>query len=93
MNAAYEDGYKKSMEDAIQSDTSGRFSQILTSLVQGAREQGPADWDRALVDAQELADACNEDSDDMEIKFMSILCTRSFPHLRRGTRETLFNHY
>uniref|UniRef100_A0A8C7SZA1 Annexin n=1 Tax=Oncorhynchus mykiss TaxID=8022 RepID=A0A8C7SZA1_ONCMY len=67
MNAAYEDGeaYSKSMEDAIQSDTSGRFSQILTSLV------------------QELADACNEDSDDMEIKFMSILCTRSFPHLRR----------
>uniref|UniRef100_A0A8K9Y7R4 Annexin n=1 Tax=Oncorhynchus mykiss TaxID=8022 RepID=A0A8K9Y7R4_ONCMY len=62
-------GYKKSMEDAIQSDTSGRFSQILTSLV------------------QELADACNEDSDDMEIKFMSILCTRSFPHLRRVFQE------
>uniref|UniRef100_A0A674CAF0 Annexin n=1 Tax=Salmo trutta TaxID=8032 RepID=A0A674CAF0_SALTR len=96
MNAAYQDGYKKSMEEAIQSDTSGRFSQILTSLVQGAREQGPADWDRALVDAQvstscnmtlELADACNEDSDDMEIKFMSILCTRSFPHLRRVFQE------
>uniref|UniRef100_A0A8C8FMC3 Annexin n=1 Tax=Oncorhynchus tshawytscha TaxID=74940 RepID=A0A8C8FMC3_ONCTS len=96
MNAAYRAGYKKSMEDAIQSDTSGRFSQILTSLVQGAREQGPADCDRALVDAQvstscnmtlELADACNEDSDDMEIKFMSILCTRSFPHLRRVFQE------
>uniref|UniRef100_A0A8C7T0L8 Annexin n=1 Tax=Oncorhynchus mykiss TaxID=8022 RepID=A0A8C7T0L8_ONCMY len=35
----------------------------------------------------ELADACNEDSDDMEIKFMSILCTRSFPHLRRVFQE------
>uniref|UniRef100_A0A674C9S9 Annexin n=1 Tax=Salmo trutta TaxID=8032 RepID=A0A674C9S9_SALTR len=78
MNAAYQDGYKKSMEEAIQSDTSGRFSQILTSLVQ------------VTFIASELADACNEDSDDMEIKFMSILCTRSFPHLRRGTRETLF---
>ena len=33
---------------------------------------------------QELADACNADSDDMEMKFMSILCTRSFPHLRKG---------
>ncbi|CAB1337565.1 unnamed protein product, partial [Coregonus sp. 'balchen'] len=87
MNAAYQAGYKKSMEEAIQSETSGRFCQILTSLVQGAREQGPADWDRALVDAQELADACNEDSDDMEIKFMSILCTRSFPHLRRVFQE------
>uniref|UniRef100_A0A8C7JVD5 Annexin n=1 Tax=Oncorhynchus kisutch TaxID=8019 RepID=A0A8C7JVD5_ONCKI len=96
MNAAYEDGeaYSKSMEDAIQSDTSGRFSQILTSLVQvpfipsycTSTKQRDIIW-------AELADACNEDSDDMEIKFMSILCTRSFPHLRRGTRETLFNHY
>lgn len=33
---------------------------------------------------QELADACNADSDDMEMKFMSILCTRSYPHLRKG---------
>lgn len=33
---------------------------------------------------QELADACNADSDDMVMKFMSILCTRSFPHLRKG---------
>uniref|UniRef100_A0A674C948 Annexin n=1 Tax=Salmo trutta TaxID=8032 RepID=A0A674C948_SALTR len=77
MNAAYQDGeaYSKSMEEAIQSDTSGRFSQILTSLVQ------------VTFIASELADACNEDSDDMEIKFMSILCTRSFPHLRRVFQE------
>uniref|UniRef100_A0A8C7JRN5 Annexin n=1 Tax=Oncorhynchus kisutch TaxID=8019 RepID=A0A8C7JRN5_ONCKI len=90
MNAAYEDGeaYSKSMEDAIQSDTSGRFSQILTSLVQvpfipsycTSTKQRDIIW-------AELADACNEDSDDMEIKFMSILCTRSFPHLRRVFQE------
>uniref|UniRef100_A0A8C7JW83 Annexin n=1 Tax=Oncorhynchus kisutch TaxID=8019 RepID=A0A8C7JW83_ONCKI len=80
--------YKKSMEDAIQSDTSGRFSQILTSLVQvpfipsycTSTKQRDIIW-------AELADACNEDSDDMEIKFMSILCTRSFPHLRRVFQE------
>uniref|UniRef100_A0A8K9UI31 Annexin n=1 Tax=Oncorhynchus mykiss TaxID=8022 RepID=A0A8K9UI31_ONCMY len=41
----------------------------------------------AYEDGEELADACNEDSDDMEIKFMSILCTRSFPHLRRVFQE------
>ncbi|KAL0973702.1 hypothetical protein UPYG_G00209820 [Umbra pygmaea] len=87
MNSAYKHAYKKSLEEALQSDTSGRFCQILTALVQGAREEGPADFDRALVDAQDLADACNEDSDEMQMKFMSILCTRSFPHLRRVFQE------
>uniref|UniRef100_A0A8C8FPW8 Annexin n=1 Tax=Oncorhynchus tshawytscha TaxID=74940 RepID=A0A8C8FPW8_ONCTS len=86
MNAAYRAGeaYSKSMEDAIQSDTSGRFSQILTSLVQvtSIPSYCTSTKQRDIIWA-ELADACNEDSDDMEIKFMSILCTRSFPHLRR----------
>lgn len=36
---------------------------------------------------QELADACNAESDDMEMKFMSILCVRSFPHLRKGKSQ------
>lgn len=87
MNAAYQDAYKKSLEDAVQSDTSGHFCRILVSLVQGAREEGPADVERANADAQELADACNADSDDMVMKFMSILCTRSFPHLRKVFQE------
>lgn len=87
MNAAYHSAYKKSLEDAIQSDTSGHFCRILVSLVQGAREEGPADVERANADAQELADACNADSDDMVMKFMSILCTRSFPHLRKVFQE------
>uniref|UniRef100_A0A8C1N970 Annexin n=1 Tax=Cyprinus carpio TaxID=7962 RepID=A0A8C1N970_CYPCA len=56
-------------------------------ILYGAREEGPADMARALEDAQELADACNSESDDMEDKFMSILCTRSFPHLRRVFQE------
>ncbi|XP_033977337.1 annexin A6 isoform X1 [Trematomus bernacchii] len=87
MNAAYQAGYTKSMEEAIHSDTSGLFCRILVSLAQGAREEDPADEERANADAQELADACNADSDDMENKFMSILCTRSFPHLRRVFQE------
>ncbi|XP_056294773.1 annexin A6 [Pseudoliparis swirei] len=87
MNAAYKDGYKKSLEEAISSDTSGLFCRILVSLVQGAREDGPADEERAAADAQELAEACNADSDDMEMKFMSVLCTRSFPHLRKVFQE------
>ncbi|KAK5890158.1 hypothetical protein CesoFtcFv8_010383 [Champsocephalus esox] len=87
MNAAYQAGYTKSMEEAIHSDTSGLFCRILVSLAQGAREEDPANEERANADAQELADACNADSDDMENKFMSILCTRSFPHLRRVFQE------
>uniref|UniRef100_A0A8C1Z615 Annexin n=1 Tax=Cyprinus carpio TaxID=7962 RepID=A0A8C1Z615_CYPCA len=77
--------YKKSLEDAIASETSGKFKRILISLAQGAREEGPADMARALEDAQ--VNACNSESDDMEDKFMSILCTRSFPHLRRVFQE------
>uniref|UniRef100_A0A3Q0RU67 Annexin n=1 Tax=Amphilophus citrinellus TaxID=61819 RepID=A0A3Q0RU67_AMPCI len=96
MNAAYHSAYKKSLEDAIQSDTSGHFCRILVSLVQGSREEGPTDVERTNADAQvnecilfftELADACNADSDDMVMKFMSILCTRSFPHLRKVFQE------
>ncbi|XP_061580973.1 annexin A6 isoform X2 [Cololabis saira] len=87
MNAAYQQAYKTSLEEAIQSDTSGHFCRILVSLVQGAREEGPVDVERSNSDAQELADACNAESDDMEMKFMSILCTRSFSHLRRVFQE------
>jgi len=87
MNAAYEAGYKKTLEEAIRSDTSGDFSRILVSLVQGAREEGRADMERADADAQALAEACNADSDDMVMRFQSILCTRSFPHLRRVFQE------
>nr|XP_020450770.1 annexin A6 isoform X2 [Monopterus albus] len=84
MNAAYQNAYKKSLEEAIQSETSGHFCRILVSLVQAAREEGPADVERANADAQELA---NAGSDDIEMKFMSILCTRSYPHLRRVFQE------
>ncbi|XP_072530414.1 annexin A6 isoform X1 [Salminus brasiliensis] len=87
MCAAYQKAFKKSLEDAIRSDTSGHFCRILVSLAQGAREEGPADMDKATEDAQALADACNADSDEMIDKFMSILCTRSFPHLRRVFQE------
>merc|ERR1719244_2044891 len=87
MNAAYVNAYKKSLEGDIQSDTSGHFCRILTSLVQGCREEGPADMERAESDAQELASACDAESDDMVMKFMSILCTRSFPHLRKVFQE------
>lgn len=87
MNEAYEAGYKKSLEDAIKGDTSGDFCRILVSLVQGAREECAADMERADSDAQELAEACNAEYDDMLLKFQSILCTRSYHHLKRVFQE------
>ncbi|XP_065098537.1 annexin A6 isoform X1 [Paramisgurnus dabryanus] len=87
MCSAFQSAYKTSLEDAIASDTSGHFKRALISLAQGAREEGPEDRDKVLEDAQGLADACNAESDDMQDKIMSILCTRSFPHLRRVFQE------
>uniref|UniRef100_A0A673K1H5 Annexin n=1 Tax=Sinocyclocheilus rhinocerous TaxID=307959 RepID=A0A673K1H5_9TELE len=89
--------YKKSLEDAIASDTSGHFKRILISLAQGLRRcPGKCEilikhncllFTKYKGNARELADACNADSGDLEDKFMSILCTRSFPHLRRVFQE------
>ncbi|XP_058264339.1 annexin A6 isoform X1 [Hemibagrus wyckioides] len=87
MCAAYQKAFKKRLEDAISSDTSGHFRRILVSLAQGAREEGPADMAKVMEDSQALADACNADSDERIDKFMSILCTRSFPHLRKVFQE------
>uniref|UniRef100_A0A4W4F8Y8 Annexin n=1 Tax=Electrophorus electricus TaxID=8005 RepID=A0A4W4F8Y8_ELEEL len=95
MCTAYLKAFKKSLEDAIRSDTSGHFCRILVSLAQGARKEGPADMTRVAEDAQvsetlpqtTLANACNADSDEMIDNFMSVLCARSFPHLRRVLQE------
>lgn len=38
-----------------------------------------------IVLSQKLADvSSNDSSDSLETRFLSILCTRSYPHLRRG---------
>uniref|UniRef100_A0A8D0CJA9 Annexin n=1 Tax=Scleropages formosus TaxID=113540 RepID=A0A8D0CJA9_SCLFO len=79
MCAAYQEGKRET-------DSSTSSPPVLQS-VQCTREEGPVDLERALVDAQELADACNDDSNAMETRFMSILCTRSFTHLRRVFQE------
>uniref|UniRef100_A0A3P9IY69 Annexin n=1 Tax=Oryzias latipes TaxID=8090 RepID=A0A3P9IY69_ORYLA len=81
MNSAYQSAYNTSLEEDIQSDTSGHFCRILVSLVQVGTIFYHKNSDC------ELANACNGESDDMEMKFMSILCTRSFPHLRRVFQE------
>ncbi|XP_067852095.1 annexin A6 [Heptranchias perlo] len=83
INETYKETYHKSLEDDLSSDTSGHFKRLLISLIQGNREEGEADQARALEDAQELCGASDEESGSMESKFISILCMRSYPHLRR----------
>ncbi|GCC35348.1 hypothetical protein chiPu_0013831, partial [Chiloscyllium punctatum] len=83
INEAYKEAYHKSLEDDISLDTSGHFKRLLISLIQGNREEGEADLARAMEDAKELCGSTDEDSGSMESKFISILCMRSYPHLKR----------
>uniref|UniRef100_A0A8C1EF76 Annexin n=2 Tax=Cyprinus carpio TaxID=7962 RepID=A0A8C1EF76_CYPCA len=92
MCSAYQNAYKKSLEDAIASETSGHFKRILISLAQVHLHSSCIQTRThssyfVLYELIELADACNADSGDLEDRFMSILCTRSFPHLRRVFQE------
>ncbi|XP_051869765.1 annexin A6 isoform X2 [Pristis pectinata] len=80
---AYKEAYHTSLEDDVSSDTSGHFKRFLISLIQANREEGEADLARAAEDAKELCSSSDEESASMESKFISILCTRSYAHLRR----------
>ncbi|XP_065265049.1 annexin A6 isoform X1 [Emys orbicularis] len=93
INEAYKAAYRKSLEDALSSDTSGHFKRILVSLALGNRDEGGEDLTRAHEDAKvvaeslKLSDVSSGDSTSLETRFLSILCTRSYPHLRRVFQE------
>ncbi|XP_068134470.1 annexin A6 isoform X2 [Hyperolius riggenbachi] len=84
---AYQQAYNKSLEDAISSDTSGHFKRILISLASANRDEAGEDLEKAVEDAKEVADSGSGDSTSLETRFMTILCTRSYPHLRRVFQE------
>ncbi|KAM6469300.1 annexin A6 isoform 2-T2 [Liasis olivaceus] len=87
INAAYKEVYHKSLEDALSSDTSGHFKRILVSLALGSRAEGGEDFAKAHADAQKLSDVSGDDSTSLETRFLSILCTQSYPQLRRVFQE------
>ncbi|NXI47559.1 ANXA6 protein, partial [Galbula dea] len=88
INDAYQEAYHKSLEDDLSSDTSGHFKRILVSLALGNRDEGPENLTQAHEDAKKLADvSSNDSSDSLETRFLSILCTRSYSHLRRVFQE------
>lgn len=93
IDAAYKEAYHKSLEDALSSDTSGHFKRILISLALGNRAEGGEDFSKAHEDAKviaetlKLSDVSGDDSTSLETRFMSILCTQSYPQLRRVFQE------
>ncbi|XP_026884275.2 annexin A11b [Electrophorus electricus] len=84
INTVYKAEYGKSLEDAIQGDTSGHFRRLLVSLCQGNRdERETVDIALAKQDAQKLYAAGEHKLGTDESQFNAILCSRSKPHLRQ----------
>uniref|UniRef100_A0A2K5E3J2 Annexin n=1 Tax=Aotus nancymaae TaxID=37293 RepID=A0A2K5E3J2_AOTNA len=89
LNRAYKAEFKKTLEEAIRSDTSGHFQRLLISLSQGNRDES-TNVDMTLVqrDAQELYAAGENRLGTDESKFNAVLCSRSRAHL-----VAVFNEY
>ncbi|NWI12699.1 ANX11 protein, partial [Crypturellus soui] len=83
LNRVYKAEFKKTLEEAIKSDTSGHFQRLLISLSQGNRDES-TNIDMSLVqrDVQELYAAGENRLGTDESKFNAILCARSRAHLR-----------
>ncbi|MGH0163308.1 UNVERIFIED_CONTAM: hypothetical protein FKN15_060184 [Acipenser sinensis] len=88
INRAYKTEFKKSLEEAIKSDTSGHFERLLVSLCQGNRDESQnVDITLAKQDAQALYVAGENKVGTDESKFNAILCTRNKAHLRAVFHE------
>ncbi|NWT18688.1 ANX11 protein, partial [Vireo altiloquus] len=83
LNRVYKAEFKKTLEEAIKSDTSGHFQRLLISLAQGNRDES-TNVDMSVVqrDVQELYAAGENRLGTDESKFNAILCARSRAHLR-----------
>lgn len=78
----YQEEYECSLEEALQGDTSGYFGRLMTALVQGGRDTDDVDYSRVEEDAQKLFDAGAAQLGTEEAEINSILCVRSYDHLR-----------
>lgn len=86
---AYEEDYGSTLEEDIQGDTSGYLERILVCLLKGSRDDvsGYVDPGLVLQDAQDLHAAGEKILGTDEMKFITILCTRSATHLMRVFEE------
>ncbi|XP_061407898.1 annexin A4-like [Lethenteron reissneri] len=81
---AYEEVVGRSLEDDIVAETAGYFKRVLVSLLTGNRDESPyVDEQVVMEDAQALFEAGEESLGTDESTFLSVLCSRSYPHLRR----------
>ncbi|XP_007496028.1 annexin A3 isoform X1 [Monodelphis domestica] len=88
ISQAYYTAYKKSLGDAISSETSGDFRKALLTLADGRRDESlKVDEYLAKKDAQILYEAGEKRWGTDEDKFTEILCLRSFPQLRLTFEE------
>ncbi|KAM8924395.1 annexin A11 isoform 2-T2 [Pelodytes ibericus] len=82
INRIFKTEFKKTLEQAIKSDTSGHFQRLLISLAQGNRDEGTnVDMSMVQRDVQELYAAGENRLGTDESKFNAILCARSRSHL------------
>lgn len=81
--AKYQQLYNKTLESEIIGDTSGDFKHVLVSMLTALRPTGNmVDRTQAKKDAQDLINAGTKKWGTDESKFVTILCSRSFPQLR-----------
>lgn len=79
----YQEEFENSLEDDLESDTSGYFKRFLVSMVAGGREEGDdVDEDKAREDAQTIVDAGPDQWGTDEAAINSVLCLRSMAQLR-----------
>jgi len=84
---AYNRMYERDLESDLVSETSGDFELLLRSQCNACREDTSDDND-AHDDASVMFDAGEGQLGTDESKFMSIICQRSYQHLRK-----VFRHY
>uniref|UniRef100_A0A8D0H4J7 Annexin n=1 Tax=Sphenodon punctatus TaxID=8508 RepID=A0A8D0H4J7_SPHPU len=88
ISRAYKTEFKKTLEEAIRSDTSGHFQRLLISLAQGNRDESSnVDMSRVQSDAQALYAAGENRLGTDESRFNAILCARSRAHLQAVFHE------
>nr|UZN72719.1 annexin B3 [Taenia multiceps] len=78
---AYQDLTQKSLEDDVESETSGDFKRVLVALLQ-ARRETDCDKSQARRDALEIYKAGEDKLGTDESTFTRILCTRSYDQIR-----------
>ncbi|VUZ52609.1 unnamed protein product [Hymenolepis diminuta] len=81
IKTAFQEMTGKSLEDEIESETSGDFRRVLIAILQGSRSTA-FDKSQARADAQELFDAGEDKLGTDESTFVRMICSSSFKQIR-----------